>query len=279
MALRQRGWGQPLIHAAPQWTGVVNNATNQNQAAAALQAWAAAYNAGHPAAPAAASSAPAPSRHVDPFLTPEEQLAWDQTRGNAAQQVIDLNYNLSKSQADTAYGITQAQQQAEKDTATTIDNMIGRGLYQSSIKDGDIADVTRTSALRQDYLKSALSSMDLYTKSRVQSITDSLAQQQVSINQQMIANAQGIEPTPDPTPATNTAAAPAAPAAVPYVAQAKPVVASVAKQPTTGGTATVAPQSGYAAPAKTKSTLSISKGKTSFGLPKVPSVAKVKVPK
>lgn len=281
MALRQRGWGQPPIHASSQWAGVVNNATNQSQAAAALQAWAAAWNAGHPAAASATPAATAaPQRQpVDPFLTPEEMLQRNQQYADAAAEKANLGLSLSQKQIDTKYQIAQTQKQAAENTAQTVDNMISRGLFQSSIKDGDVADIAASSVARQDYLQSALTTLATYTTERMKTIDANLATNETQWNNMAVANAQGIEPAPGDTPTSPTANAPAPPAptgAVPQVTAVKP-------QPTTP----VAAQSGmtaYGHPMQFKPATSVSTKPSSIAtvvatkahLPKLPKAPTVK---
>lgn len=202
-----------------------------------------------------AQTTPKKSKVIDPFLLPEEQQAWDDLKANSAREIIDLDYNLTKSGSDTAYGILQAQRKAERDSAQTIGNMIARGLFQSSIKDGDLADIAVSSKSRQELLSSALASLATYTESRKKSIGEALARAEINYNSKAVANAKEITPEPDPetnAPASTTStatpapAAPAAPTAASAqqaaFAQAAAAAHATAQAQTAASQATVAAQ-------------------------------------
>lgn len=172
-------------------------------------------NAAQPTTPGTTpQSQPTGSRPpVQPFLTPEQEQSRIQQFAGWARDEGDLKFNLAKSEGDTALGITQAERTAERNSAQAVDNMIARGLFHSSIKDGELADIATAKKARQDYLTSALSSLQIYTAGRLSSIETARNNYQSSVNAQAVANAQGVTPVPD-TPATDPgAAAPAAPQA------------------------------------------------------------------
>lgn len=109
----------------------------------------------------------APPARVEPFWTGDQQAGyWDrygQLAGLVGYTAPDGTYvpgsidaELGALANDTTYQNTQLDKQQQAATTAAVDNAIARGLYQSSIKDADIFDITATAKLRKQYLNDKL---------------------------------------------------------------------------------------------------------------------------
>lgn len=114
-----------------------------------------------PGAPQPASSTPAGAaapavKRIDPFFTPDDVLSRDDWYRNIHDQGAIGESTLANARTDTALQSGQLAAQAVKATADTTDNMIERGLFQSSIKDAALDDITATRTTQQGYLDARL---------------------------------------------------------------------------------------------------------------------------
>jgi len=112
------------------------------------------------AAGAAAADA-AQHKAVTPFNTPDEQLAWSDRWAAHAGKLFDIDTALNNLRTDTEYQKAGIDSQLKGNISTTVDNMIGRGLDQSSIKDGELNDLQATAMRRKSYLDTTLANADL----------------------------------------------------------------------------------------------------------------------
>jgi hypothetical protein len=135
-----------------------------------------------PAAPAKSTAAAAPTA-PPPFLTPAEQAAWQKYQGSYADRIGNINpdslagaapdqitqalingggtlgQQLSAGQSRFTSGIGNAQQSHDINTDMTNQATAARGLFQSSIRDGDLNDIDATLATRNAALNTAWSSL------------------------------------------------------------------------------------------------------------------------
>jgi hypothetical protein len=104
-----------------------------------------------------------PTPPVEPFLTPEQMQALSTATRDYNIQVGDLDYALGIQRIDTAYQQGELDKQATAQTASTTDDMIRRGLFQSSIRDGALADITGTNATSKARLNDLLTAATIHT--------------------------------------------------------------------------------------------------------------------
>lgn len=165
-----------------------------------------------PAAPAAtpAAVAPAANKPVNPYLTPEQQMAAD----DQLFQIDDGVYNFNKAygdlEANTKYETAGVNKREQENNAAAVENMIARGLFRSSIKDAELADVAASAQARRDYLTTGLETARIDRDVRVKRLgdrklelfgTDGTAALGTggSWDQIGVQNAQAVEPDLTPT--------------------------------------------------------------------------------
>ena len=93
-----------------------------------------------------------PNPTVEPFFTPEDLLAINDYETNEAAQLADLNTMLDRARIDRDYELTQAEDQHKKNVGVATDEMIGRGLFASSVKDAALYDLQATLGLQRSFL-------------------------------------------------------------------------------------------------------------------------------
>lgn len=164
-----------------------------------------------PAAQAPAVQAtPAANKPVNPYLTPEQQMAAD----DQLFQIDDGVYNFNKAygdlEANTKYETAGVNKREQENNAAAVENMIARGLFRSSIKDAELADVAASAQARRDYLTTGLETARIDRDVRVKRLgdrklelfgTDGTAALGTggSWDQIGVQNAQAVEPVPTPT--------------------------------------------------------------------------------
>lgn len=161
-------------------------------------------------APAAQAAAAVANKPVKPYLSPEQQMAAD----DSLFQIDDGIYNFNKSygdlEANTKYETAGVNKREQENNAAAVENMIARGLFRSSIKDAELADVAGSAKARRDYLQTGLETARIDRDVRVKKLsdrklelfgTDGTAELGTggSWDQIGVQNAQAIEPDLTPT--------------------------------------------------------------------------------
>lgn len=164
-----------------------------------------------PAAPPAPAAPAAPYDRVSPYLTPEQTLAYNAALQSYNTQTNDITQQLSQGQANYTYNIDTSKKAEVQDLANSMEAMISRGLFQSSIKDGDLADISATAASRRSYYKAAWDSLNSWAVKQSSNLNDSWAGDQGSFYTMAEQNAYNVE-SQRPPPAAAPTPTPPAPA-------------------------------------------------------------------
>lgn len=135
---------------------------------------------------------------VTPFNTPEEIQQKADRFAQYQTGLFDIDYGLQKLSADTSFQKAGIDRNLRHDVSQTIDQMIARGLYQSSIKDGEVNDLNATAAMRKQYLDTTLNSATIDAGRRKQVLSDQWNSFLNTLNQLAVQHAQDIPPTPTP---------------------------------------------------------------------------------
>ena len=169
---------------------------------------------------------------VAPFLTPEQLMAFGQQEWNFDDQIKQIQQQLDQTRANTTYELTQVEKGRQQSAANAVDSSIARGLYQSSIKDGDLYDIEASARLRRDFLQTQLNLAQMAAQSRIDGINQARTSFEAANNQQMVQNAQGVnDQMPAPAPPAQTAPGSAQTQPAPP-AGAAPVATGSKPQPT-----------------------------------------------
>lgn len=151
--------------------------------------------AGQAAADAAAHKTTAP------FNTPDEQLEWSDRWAAHTGKLFDIDSALNTLRTDTDFQKANIDTQLAGNISTTVDNMIGRGLGQSSIKDGELNDLNATAMRRKSYLDTTLANADLAANGPggQKAIENGAWDAFINwYNQHAVANAQAVPVAPPP---------------------------------------------------------------------------------
>lgn len=206
-----------------------------------------------PAAAAAATPATTPQVRVDPFLTPDDVLARQAWYADIGDKRATGETGLATARTDTAFQNGQLASQAVKATATTQDNMVERGLFQSSIKDGALDDITAQRNTQQGYLTDRLHTAEVDHDAWVAKyggtlsdgtkvdVGSEVAKFELTWDKKQAENAKAVN---DLLPVVTAAPAPAAPAPVVPPSAVKPVTAPATVKPPASSTLPINQASG-----------------------------------
>lgn len=164
---------------------------------------------GSPSAGPPQTTAVTPSSHktVEPFNTPDESLnksdRWAAFQGG----VFDIDAGLANLRANTDYEKTNIDKQLVANTSASIDGMIGRGLSQSSIQQGELADLQGSATRRKTYLDTTLSTAVIEGGRRKSILSNNWDDFIDYYNRRATLNAQDVPTAPDPGPAAAPGAA------------------------------------------------------------------------
>lgn len=201
-----------------------------------------------PAKPAPAKPAPAAPTAPPPFLTPAEQAAWQKYQGSYADRIGNINpdtlagaapdqitnalingggtlgQTLSAGQSRFTSGIGNAQQAHDINTDMTNQTTAARGLFQSSIRDGDLNDIDATLATRNATLNTAWSSLQTRVGTSYNQAVRDYGTTSDYYSGLGVGNAQASDTgLPGPSTGTSTTSGAAAAGAAPTLSAPKPI--------------------------------------------------------
>lgn len=165
---------------------------------------------------------------VQPFMGANEYAAMSQhIYGNSMTQA-DSTKQLADTAAQVSYGKNEANRSARQNSSAANDNAGARGIFGSSINQGDLTDIEGTRQRAQDNLDAQLGAAQLHHNSVMAAITDLTPGSAEwnffqGINQGMVDNAKEVNDQVGPPESTAApAAAPGKPAATPAARPAGP---------------------------------------------------------
>lgn len=185
-----------------------------------IKLWAMAQGAAPrvPAAPAPqapAPQAPAPQQPayappIRPFLTAEQQKAASDELGQIDDGIYNLQRQYQDLDANTQFEITNTNKREQESNAAAVENMIARGLFRSSIKDSELADVAGSALARRTFLTTTLDTARIDRDTRISKLNERKRENFGAdmglglggggfYDEIAAQNAQNIEPVPLPT--------------------------------------------------------------------------------
>lgn len=148
---------------------------------------------------------------VQPFNTPDELQQKADRFAQLQTGLFDLDYSVKKMGADNDFQKGEIEHNLKLNVAGTIDNMIARGLGQSSVKDGEINDLNATAAIRKQYLDTTLNAATIDAQRRASVLNDQYGTFLNTLNQMAVGHASDLNANQPPT-------APVSPGSVPNTA-------------------------------------------------------------
>lgn len=127
---------------------------------------------------------------IQPFSTAGDMMQASDEQFNLESGLFDLDSALNKMRIDTDYSKSQITKSEGEAKSATVDNMIARGLFRSSVKDGEIYDIQATASMRRNFLDTTLNTAELETinrKGMMASRADSIKK---ALDRKMVENAQ-----------------------------------------------------------------------------------------
>lgn len=108
-----------------------------------------------PPGPTTTTTTVTPPR-VDPFFTPDDINAMGEWMRTVGDNRATAESSFTTAKSDTAFQLGQLQTQAGQAKSGATDDMIARGLFQSSVKDAALFDIEAQRATQQGYLNDRL---------------------------------------------------------------------------------------------------------------------------
>lgn len=125
----------------------------------------------------------------EPFLGGDDLSQIAQFVSDWEAKLQDLDFNLEQSRINTDYQKGQSDKQAGEAKTATTDEMIGRGLFRSSIRDGELADIDRMNAARKALLDTSFANLQLYTDRQKRVLHDAKSRFDDAMRQRAVENA------------------------------------------------------------------------------------------
>lgn len=149
-------------------------------------------------APAAPPPAPKP---IEPFFSADDLSSLAQFTQSFETQMADLDRAFGDLKVQTTYEKTNVDREAKQGTASATDQMIARGLFQSSIKDAALIDIEAQRQLQQKFLDDRLVTAELDTSRKKKILQDGKTGFENALNLKAVENAAQVSAAQAPPPA------------------------------------------------------------------------------
>lgn len=209
-----------------------------------------AVGAGHPVGPAIANNRPVPSGHKvsgnkavskpgqatpaeiwnpgvenptpQPFLTQQDVEEYSEAREQYESGLHELDQNFEQ----TKHGNEYETAEIEKGRVSEVDHenwdAAGRGLFKSSIRDGDLADIDATAEIKKKFLSDSLATLKIYNDGQKAAQEAKWHQYERALNRKEVENAEGVSANMPKWAVEPHSEKPAAVPKVPAAAKPKP---------------------------------------------------------
>jgi hypothetical protein len=134
-----------------------------------------------------------PNPTVAPFMTPEDLMAYAAARQQYEEGLGNLDYNYTQSAINTGYEEGEVEKGRIGNKASANDDLAARGLFRSSVRDGDLADIDATAEIRRKFLSDNLTSLHLYTEAQKEHLNTNWTEYEKGKSAKEVQNAQGVQ--------------------------------------------------------------------------------------
>lgn len=139
---------------------------------------------------------------VQPFLNPTQEGALQTIESNTSNKISALERAIGDATVNTNQGLFNNQHTRDISTQAANWNMAARGLFQSSIRDGDLNDIDATLAMRNNILNTNLNRLTVDNQGQITHANDLLGITHNQYNGLAVANAQAVTPNTNTTTTT-----------------------------------------------------------------------------
>jgi hypothetical protein len=134
-----------------------------------------------------------PNAPAQPFLTGEQQLSQVDSQTQHDSQVQDLLNQLAQAQVQAGYQKKDIERARVGGVSNSQDDAAARGIFQSSIKDGQIYDINAQAAQHQQQVSDQLTALQSSVSSRINLLDEALRRSAGAFNQMGVDNASQID--------------------------------------------------------------------------------------
>lgn len=152
-----------------------------------------------------------PATPAAPYLTPTQQLDQINFDSGIDGQIQTLSDGIRDAGINTHQALVDAQQAHDVNTESANESAAARGLFQSSIRAGDLNDIDATLTTRQNTLNTALWNLTISNNSQIGRLTTQRSEGDSAFLGMAVQNAQAQVPVvPPASSSTHTTPAPTA---------------------------------------------------------------------
>lgn len=141
----------------------------------------------------------AASPTVTPFLTADQQQQLDESNLNYQSQLNDIDAAFAKATADAQYQTSEIERQRVAAATAATNSLIARGLFRSSIKDSDLADIDGAATRSKLALNEALALQSAANERARSLLSQGVNNMQTYMDRNAVENARAVPVTPQET--------------------------------------------------------------------------------
>ncbi len=129
---------------------------------------------------------------TQPFLTQQdiEEFAEAREQYEEGLRELDRNYEAKKHEAEYESAEIEKGRISNKDSANW--DFAGRGLFRSSIRDADLADIDATAEIKKKFLSDSLNALAVYNQGQKQSMEARWNRYNEGLKRKEVENAEGV---------------------------------------------------------------------------------------
>jgi hypothetical protein len=131
----------------------------------------------------------------EPFLTQQDLEEYAEAREQYEAGLHELDENYEQKKHSNEYETAEIEKGKVADTENTNWDSAARGLFRSSIRDGDLADIDATAEIKKKFLSDSLSALAVYNEGQKKAQEAKWGRYEESLNRKKVENAEGVSAT------------------------------------------------------------------------------------
>lgn len=133
-----------------------------------------------------------PNPTPEPFLTQQDIEEYAEAREQYQAGLHQLDENYSAKQHENEY----EEHEIEKGRVQGVENenwdAAARGLFKSSVRDGDLADIDATAEIKKTFLSDSLKALAIYNEGQKKAMEAKWGRYEEQLNRKKVENAEGV---------------------------------------------------------------------------------------
>ena len=135
------------------------------------------------------------NKPVEPFLTQQDLEEYAEAREQYEEGLKTLDRNYESKQHSNEYETAQIEVGRKQSKSSANWDFAGRGLFKSSIRSTNLADIDATAEIKKKFLSDSLSALQIYNDGQKKAAGNRWHRYEEALNRKKVENAEGVDST------------------------------------------------------------------------------------